>query len=146
MMNRAETALSLFAKGFNCSQVVLSAYVEQFGLDGATAMKIASGFGGGMGRMGETCGAVTGAFMVLGLKFGGATPDREAKERIHAKVREFAQYFKARNSSLSCKNLLGCDISTPKGHEAAREKGLFKTVCPKAVRDAIEILEEMLEE
>jgi C_GCAxxG_C_C family probable redox protein len=145
-MNRAETALSHFAEGFNCAQAVLSAYVDRFGLDDATAMKIASGFGGGMGRMGETCGAVTGAFMVLGLKFGGAVPDRETKERIHAKVQVFAEHFKARNSSLTCKNLLGCDISTPKGHEAAREKGLFTTVCPKAVRDAVEILEEMLEE
>jgi len=143
-MNRTEIALSRFAEGFNCSQSVLSAYAE--GIDRETALKIASGFGGGMGRMAETCGTVTGAFMVLGLKFGAASPDREAKERVYGKVREFADRFKARNSSLDCRDLLGCDISTTEGHQAARDRNLTATTCPKFVRDAIEILEEMLAE
>ena len=129
MDDRIETALSRFAEGFNCSQAVLSAYAE--GMDEETALKIASGFGGGMGRMAETCGAVTGAMMVLGLKFGAVSPDREAKERGYAKVKEFADRFKARNGSLVCRDLLGCDISTPEGHQIAKEKSLFTTVCPK---------------
>ena len=111
--NRIETAVSRFAEGFNCSQAVFSAYAE--GLETETALKIASGFGGGMGRMAETCGAVTGAMMVLGLRFGAASPDREAKELIYARIREFADRFKARNGSLDCRDLLGCDISTPEG-------------------------------
>ena len=73
-MNQIDLALSRFAEGFNCSQAVFSSYAE--GIDEATALKIASGFGGGMGRMAETCGAVTGAMMVLGLKFGGHARSR----------------------------------------------------------------------
>jgi C_GCAxxG_C_C family probable redox protein len=127
-------------EGFNCSQAVFSTYAQ--GIDQETALKIASGFGGGMGRMGETCGAVTGAMMVLGLRFGADQPDREAKERVYARIREFADRFQARNGSTFCRDLLGCDISTPDGYEQA--KILFPTVCPKYVRDACEILEEML--
>lgn len=107
-------------------------------------MKIASGFGGGMGRMAETCGTVTGAMMVLGLRFGAALPDRAAKELVYAKVWKFADRFKTRNGSLLCRDLLACDISTPEGYEAAKEKQLVSTTCPKFVRDAAEILEEML--
>ena len=80
-----------------------------------------------MGRMAGTCGAVTGAFMALGLRFGGTTPDREAKERVYEKVREFADRFKARNGSLLCRDLLTCDVSTAEGYEAAKERGLFAT-------------------
>ena len=143
-MNRVETALSRFAEGFNCSQAVFSSYAE--GLDEKAALKIASGFGGGMGRMAETCGAVTGAMMALGLRCGGTSPDREAKERIYAKIREFADRFRARNGSLLCRELLGCDISTPEGYEAAKQGGLLTTTCPNYVRDAAEILEETLAE
>ena len=143
-MTRAETALSQFQEGFNCSQAILSAYAGQFGLDEETALKLAAGFGGGMGRMAETCGAVTGAFMVLGLRFGEACPDRDAKERIYGRVREFADRFKARNGSLVCRDLLGRDISVPENLQLARETYLFSTNCPKFVRDACEILEELL--
>jgi C_GCAxxG_C_C family probable redox protein len=143
-MNRIESALSRFAQGFNCSQAVLSAYAEHFGLDEETAMKISSGFGGGMGRMADTCGAVTGACMVLGLKYGKNSPDREAKEGIYARITDFAERFKERNRSLACRDLLDCDISTPEGLQQAREAEMFSKTCPKFVRDACEILEEML--
>ncbi len=141
-MNRVDTALSRFAVGFNCSQAVFSSYAE--GIDEETALRIASGFGGGMGRMADTCGAVTGAMMVLGLRFGGTSPDREAKERVYATVRAFVNRFKARNGSLACRDLLGCDISTPEGLQHAQKTGLFSKTCPKFVRDACEILEAML--
>jgi C_GCAxxG_C_C family probable redox protein len=141
-VNRVDTALSRFAEGFNCSQAVFSSYAK--GIDEKAALKIASGFGGGMGRMADTCGAVTGAMMALGLRFGGTSPDREAKERAYARIREFADRFKARNGSLVCRDLLGCDISTPEGLQQARETGLFSTACPKFVRDACEVLEVML--
>jgi C_GCAxxG_C_C family probable redox protein len=143
-MNRIETALSRFAAGFNCAQAVLSAYAGQFGFDDDTALKIASGFGGGMGRMAETCGVVTGAFMVLGLRYGQASPEREAKEAIYAWIREFADRFQARNGSLLCRDLLGCDISSPEGLRRAKNDNLLTTRCPKLVRNAAEILEELL--
>jgi C_GCAxxG_C_C family probable redox protein len=98
-----------------------------------------------MGRMAETCGAVTGAVMVLGLKHGTATPeDRQAREATYVLVRRFAHQFQARNGSLLCRELLDCDISSPEGYEWARGQKLFATLCPKLVRDAAEILEGLL--
>ncbi len=96
-----------------------------------------------MGRMASICGAVTGAFLVLGLKHGVATPDREAKEAIYSRIREFADRFQARDGSLVCRELLGFDISDPDGLRRARESGLFTSVCPKLIQDACEILEEI---
>lgn len=123
---------------------MLSAYAPELGLAEETALKIAAGFGGGMGRMAETCGAVSGALMVLGLKYGATSHDPEAKERVYQQVRELAQRFTVRNGSLVCRDLLGNDISTPEGLQRARDEGLFTSVCPKFVQDAAEILEEML--
>ena len=144
-MNPTENAVSLFKGGLNCSQAILSGFGETMGLDPSVAAKLGTGLGAGMGRMAHTCGAVTGAFLVLGLKHGAATSrDREAKEKTYQLVREFAARFKARNGSIVCRELLGCDISTPAGFEDAKQKGLMTTVCPKLVRDAGEILEEIL--
>jgi C_GCAxxG_C_C family probable redox protein len=97
-----------------------------------------------MGRLGETCGVVTAAFMVLGLKFGSPTTDKQAKETIYAVVREFAARFKAIHGSLLCRDLLGCDLNTLEGLALAQEKKLFSTVCPPYVETAATILEEML--
>lgn len=116
-------------------------------MDRETALKLAAGFGGGMGRMADTCGAVTGAFLALGLKYGPATAgDSRAKEKTYELVREFASRFKARNGSLACRDLLGCDISAPDGWQRARQQKLTSTVCPKIVQDAAETLEELLAE
>jgi C_GCAxxG_C_C family probable redox protein len=141
----ADYAASRFLAGLNCAQAVFSAYAAQLGFDETTALKIAAGFGGGMGRMAETCGAVTGAFMVLGLRFGPTTADREAKEAMAARIRDFAARFKAHHGTIVCRDLLGCDISTPPGQQEARDKGLFTTTCPRVVRDACEILDALLE-
>lgn len=144
MSVKVEQAVERFKGGFNCSQAVLGSYSEQFGLDCEKAFKVATGFGGGM-RMSDVCGAVTGAFMVLGLKYGNTTAeDKGAKEKAYEMVVEFTNRFKARNGSVICRDLLGCDISTPEGNKEAEDKGLFATVCPKLVRDSAEILEEML--
>ena len=145
-MSRVEQAVERFKDGFNCSQAVLGSYSELFGLDCERAFKVATGFGGGM-HIGGECGAVTGAFMVLGLKYGNtAAEDEQAKAKTYEKAIEFSDRFKARNGSVVCKELLGCDISTPEGMKKAQEDGLFDSVCPKMVRQAAEILEEMLAE
>ena len=95
--------------------------------------------------MAGVCGAVTGAFIVLGLKYGKMrAEDNEPKQKTYKLVRKFAEKFKARNDSIICKDILECDISTPQGLRIAREKALFSKVCPKFVQDAAEILEEML--
>ena len=146
-MNKTELAASRFEKGFACSQAILSAYGEELGLDRDTALKIAAGFGGGMGRMAETCGAVTGAFMVIGLKYGTIDPeDKATKDKTYDLVQEFANRFKSRQGSISCQDLLGYDVSSPEELEAAKEKELFDNICPKLVKEAAEILEEMLSE
>jgi len=145
-MTRPETAVALFKQGFSCSQAILAAFAKDLGLDRATALRVASGFGGGMGRMGETCGAVTGAIMVLGLKHGSAAADdRQAKELTYARVQEFVRQFTGRHQTTRCKELLGLDISTAEGLSAAKEKNLFATQCPTYVKDAAEILERLLE-
>ena len=144
-MNRVELAVSCFEEGYTCSQALLSTYSVKFGLDREIALRIADGFGGGMGSMGETCGAVTGAFMVIGLKHGRTVvEDRDAHRKTNSLVNDFIRLFKHRNGSIVCRELLGCDISTPEGLNSAREKKLFTTVCPKYIQDAAEIVEELL--
>ncbi|MHC4156261.1 MAG: C-GCAxxG-C-C family protein [Planctomycetota bacterium] len=146
MVNNVNQAVALFEQGFNCVQAILAVYGKQFGLERETALKLACGFGGGM-RMGQTCGVVTGAFMVLGLKYGQTeAEDRGPKERTYELVRQFVEKFESRNGSVMCKELLGCDISTPEGMKTARERDLFVSFCPKMVRDSAEIIEEMLSE
>jgi C_GCAxxG_C_C family probable redox protein len=145
IMNRAEQAVEKFDKGFNCSQAILSSFSEQFGLNEELALKIATGFGGGM-HINGTCGAVTGAFMVLGLMYGNTEQNKDAKEKTYRKVVQYAKKFSARNGSVKCHDLLGCDITTLEGLQKAREKGLFSSICLKLVRDAAEILEDMLAE
>jgi C_GCAxxG_C_C family probable redox protein len=145
-MSIADQAVACFDEGFNCSQAVFSAFAPQLGLDRVVALKVAGPFGGGIGRMGETCGAVTGALMVIGLKYGQTTSeDKAAKEKSYELVRQFAERFKARNRGcLACRELLGADIGTPEGMQKIREKQAFTTMCPKFVRDAAEIVEELL--
>jgi C_GCAxxG_C_C family probable redox protein len=143
-MSDIEKATSGFVQGLNCAQSIVSSYGPRFGLGGELAIKLASGFGGGIGHLGETCGAVTGAIMVIGLKHGGAVGDEAVSEKTYALVAQFLEKFKARHGSVLCRDLLGGDISTPQGLEAARDKGLFEERCPNFVRGAAEILEEIL--
>lgn len=142
-MTKAERAVDLLSKGYACSQAVVTAFGPDYGLDRDMGLKAATGFAGGMG-CGDTCGAVTGAVMVLGLHF--SRPDcvtREGRAEPKRAVVEFMNQFKARHGTLTCRNLLGCDISTPEGMEKARAEGLFANVCPAFVRSAAEIVEQM---
>jgi len=145
-MSQVECAVSCFQEGFSCAQAMLSAYGPQYGLDRELALKVAGAFGGGMGHMGHVCGAVTGAFMVIGLKYAKTHPeDDETRDKAYSLVQEFTERFQAHNGSIVCRELLGCDISTPAALEMAREKGLFETLCPGLVQDAAEIIEDILE-
>lgn len=110
------------------------------------AKNIACGFGVGMGYIGETCGAVTGALMLSGLKYGKVdVEDNGAKDKPYDFVQEFTKRFKAINSSVKCKDLLGFDLSIPEDLDTVKEKQLFRILCPKFVRDSSEIIEELLE-
>jgi C_GCAxxG_C_C family probable redox protein len=140
-----EKAVGRFNEGFNCAQSVLSAYSEKYGLDNESALKVSTAFGAGMGRMSETCGAVTGAFMVIGLKYGMyKATDQEAKEKTYAKVKEFVRLFRKKNGTVVCKELLGYDMGTPEGMKALKELKLTAKICPGLVRDAATILDEIL--
>lgn len=144
-MKKSERASAVFKEGFNCAQAVFSTVAEVAGLDTGTAARAATAFGGGMARMGSTCGAVTGALMAIGLARGNDLPaDKESKEKVYVLAREFVERFKARHGSIVCRELLGCDIGTTEGHERAKEQGLFDSVCSKLVEDSVRIVEEML--
>jgi C_GCAxxG_C_C family probable redox protein len=144
-MSEAERAVSCFKSGLVCSQAICSTYGPRLGLDVETALKISSSFGGGMGNTGGTCGAVTGAFMIIGLRSGRiSVEDVDAKEENYELLRKFVREFKHRNGSIICRELLGHDISIPEELQLAREEKLFETLCPELVRDAAEIIEGML--
>jgi C_GCAxxG_C_C family probable redox protein len=145
IVNKVEQAVTCFEEGFSCSQALLSTYGAELGLDRETALRVAGAFGAGMGRMGETCGAVTGAFMIIGLKYGKTkAEDEKTKERAYSLVKEFIEKFRLRNGSVICRELLGCDLITQEGMKTAKEKELISILCPKFVRDAAEIIEEIL--
>ena len=143
-MDRAQAAVESFRGGCACSQAVLGAFGPRFGLDEETAMRVSAGFAGGM-RMAETCGAVTGALMVLGLAHCDASCRQAAgRKATYGAITAFASQFRARHGALSCRELLGCDISTPEGALAAQEQGLFRTRCVELVRGAAQILDGLL--
>jgi C_GCAxxG_C_C family probable redox protein len=144
-MNKSEFAASCMAnQTTNCAQSVINAFVAELGVDRATALKLALGFGGGMGHTGGTCGAVTAAYMVLGLKeaFDINNPKAQ-RDAVYAKVQEFNKRFIKVNGSTNCTALIGYDMSTPQGMAAVKEKGLSAKLCPKFVADAVEIIEGM---
>ena len=144
-MSRIEKAVSCFKGNCNCAQSILSPFSTQFGLERDKALKIATGFGGGMARFGRTCGAVTGAFMVIGLKYGmGINEDIEAKEKTYQIIRDFASRFQEINSSIICKELLGCDINTTEGIDYFKQNELFEKKCLQFVKNSVEILEDIL--
>jgi len=144
-MSRAQEAVQCFKQGFSCSQAVLAAVSEPLGLEREKALKIAQAFGGGMARMGLTCGAVTGAMLAIGLKHGRTRPeDEEARERTYRLVHDLLRQFQARHGSIVCRELIGVDLSTPEGHNLGAERGVFDNLCPAFVSDAVEILERIL--
>lgn len=141
-----EKAQTYFSKGFNCAQALLAAFGPQFGLDRENALKIAGAFGSGMGT-GDACGAVTGALMVIGLKYAKVKGSGFfSRDRTEAVANEFVKRFKTKNGALACRDLLGCDLGTPEGRKAAKQEKHFKKRCPQYVQDAAEILEGMLNE
>ncbi len=132
MTDRIEKAVELRnTKGYNCAQAVLCAYADLYGLDEKTAYKIAEGFGSGMGGMGDTCGAVTAAFMLLGLKnSSGIVGDKSTRPDTYKKIRQTAQAFKEKGGSTVCRELKG-------------EGGRPVYPCPDCIRTAAEIFERM---
>ena len=144
MSEKSEKAKELFKQGYNCSQAVLGVFCEELGMNFETAMKIASSFGGGMGRMREVCGTVSGMFMAAGLAY--STPDNNKAEQYRI-VQELAKRFKDKNGSIICRELLeGIESSTSPIPSERTESYYKKRPCIELVGDSVEILEEFMKE
>lgn len=139
MKNKTHLVDQYFPQNMNCAQTVFSLHADELDIDKETALRISSGFGGGM-ACAETCGAVTGAYMVIGMKHGHHTPDPEAKAATKEKIQLFNEKFKAQHGSLICKKLTGYDISVQEEAAKAREKGIFQNLCPELLKTACNIL------
>lgn len=138
----AQEVNEYFRQHINCSQIVLAEFSEELGYERDEALRMAAAFGGGAG-LGDTCGAVAGAYIAIGMKYGNDTPgDAQKAAQCNEEVKGFQDAFCARNSSLICRELLGCDFSIEGKRAEARESGLIFEKCPKFVLDAIDILQE----
>jgi C_GCAxxG_C_C family probable redox protein len=144
IMNEKDVLL-LFNSGYNCAQAVLSRFAERYGMSRDDAFRIGTGFGGGIARNGEACGAVTGAVMALGLRYGQREgDDRSIQENTYEKVNEFLELFRALHSSCVCRVILdGIDLKSSEGQMAFRDQNKMD-VCCRCVVDAVRIVESMV--
>jgi C_GCAxxG_C_C family probable redox protein len=147
MKTKNEVSVEKFLAGYNCAQSVLYAYGPELGLEGETALKVATGLGAGMGRRGEVCGALTGGILVLGLKYGrGGQQDRSVTEDTYQKTLELMARFEKRHGSCSCRVLLdGCDLRTAEGQQFFKQQDLLHKTCLKCVQTVAEALTEILD-
>ncbi len=147
MQTKGDIAKKYFLDGYNCAQAVVLAFADDFGLEKKTAVMLSSSFGGGMGRLREVCGAVSGMFMVLGLKYGYDSPENnEAKKELYKKVQEVAGIFKEDNGSIICRELLGLNQKgksdpTP---EQRTETYYKKRPCKDLVKFAADLVEDYI--
>ena len=143
-----ERAMQLFHQGYNCSQSVFAAFSEELGLDVSTALKLSSSFGAGMGRLREVCGAVTGMFLVAGLKYGYTDPKANSeKTRHYQRIQTLAKKFEQENGSIICRELLGLDVKFDSPKPQARTKEYYKKrPCVELVGQAAQMLEELFEQ
>lgn len=142
-----DTAAALFKEGCNCAQAVFVACSAKYGLPRETALRVAQAFGGGMGRTGNVCGAVTGALMVIGFHRAALDPkDSASKLEAHRLAQKFLAAFAAQHSSILCRELLGADMSTPDGLKRVQEQNLHATVCGPLVQSACALIESILAE
>lgn len=145
-MNNIETATQIFLSNYNCAQAVLYSCSDDTIIDKSTALKVASGFGAGLGRNQEVCGAITGAIIAISLRHGrGEHDDPSATERTYLKTRELMDKFQAKHGSCICRELLaGCNLMTEEGQKYFRENDLKNKICKECVRSAVQIVEEIL--
>ena len=145
-MNHAEYAAELFLNGYNCAQAVAVAFCDVTGMEPKTAAKLASSFGGGMGRMREVCGAVSGMLMVLSQLYGYDTPGDDASKKVlYGQVQELAGKFRVENGSIVCREILKNPPSDPNPTPRTAEF-YAKRPCAKMVLTAARLMEEFMEE
>ena len=147
MSDKITSASNTMRGGFNCAQSVLSVFAEDLGLSKSDALRVAGAFGGGMACMGNVCGAVTGAFMAIGLVHAKTAETEDAeKAKGYALVRQFTEKFTARHGTLQCRDLINMELSTDEGMAKALASGVFATKCVMYVEDAVAILDELLQD
>lgn len=146
-MKKSEVADAKFQEGYNCAQAVCFSFADGLNYDQNLTMKLACGFGAGMGRNEEVCGAVSGGIIVIGMKYGrGENQDRSLMEQTYEKTRELMKRFKEKHGSFICRELLnGCELTTSEGQKEFQEKDLKNRVCRHCVRNAVEILEDIIQ-
>lgn len=148
MSERGDRAKVYFEQGYNCAQSVLLSFSDITGLDEKTSAMLSSGFGGGMGRMREVCGAVSGMFMAASLICGYSDPaDFDGKKQTYAMIQQLAKYFKEQNGSILCRELLG--LEKPEGTHIPEQRTAEyykKRPCGELVKSAAEILESYISE
>lgn len=144
-MTKVEEATECFSGNCNCCQSIILTYGPRFGLEKEIGIRLGTGFAGGLARHGEVCGAVSGAIIIIGLAHGMKDEnDITGRDKTYELVNQFIKSFKEKNKSIICRELLECDLQTPEGRCKAKEEGLFETHCPNYVRNAAEILEELI--
>ncbi len=145
-MTKGQQAKALFLEGYNCAQAVFGAFCEELGLDFDIAMKLSSGFGGGMGRLREVCGAVSGMFMVFDMKHGYTSPtDKEGKMELYSHIQQLAKRFEEENGSIICRELLGlCEKKSSPTPEARTKEYYKKRPCAELVELAADIVDSYL--
>ena len=146
IQSRVDRAVALFKQGFNCSQSVVAACADIYGMDEQMALRVAASFGGGIGRMRQTCGAACGMFLLAGLENGSALPgDAEGKKKNYALVQDLAAKFKDENGSLICAELLGIAPKPQEPTPEARTEAYYKKrPCADMVASAVRIYLESL--
>lgn len=143
MSEKSEKAKELFLKGYNCAQSVSAVFADNYGINQNDILKMSCGFGGGM-RNAEVCGAVSGAVMVIGMKYGnGSMNSPDANAFCYQKTVEFTNMFRKKNNSIICRELLGVDIFKDDGMKKAQDANLFQTTCIDMITDAVNILEQL---
>lgn len=143
MSEHSVLAKELFKKGYSCSQSIVLAFSDETGLDPKTALKVSSSFGGGMGRLREVCGAVSGMFLVAGILYGYSDPlDRIAKTEHYERIQALAMEFKDQNDSIVCRDLLGLSFEKESPMPEERNEDYYKKrPCIELVGQAAEILD-----
>jgi len=141
-MTRKEKAVHIFNSGNNCAQSVVGAFEDMLGEKNHTIFKLAAGFGGGIGRLQKTCGAVTGGVMVLSSLQDQTQED--SKNLLNQKIQHFTTKFKNIHGELECKALIGYDLNNEQEKQKAKEKQVFEKHCTEFIRTSVEILEEII--
>lgn len=143
MSEKSEKAISSENITYNCAQKVFGVFCEQYGIRKEQGLRMTSALGGGL-RAGESCGALVGALLVVGLKYGMVNPhDFEQRALCDEKARETSAKFKEMNGHIACRDLLGIDTSIGNNRLEAKQKGLFADICPGIIKNIVELLEEM---